>query len=106
MRSLNPGAAVESEMVSGFHCSADGAYILRAALLVLRVVFMPSMTVVCVSPNGLQSGSRFPIGLTKINCVATDRFGVSTPLWDVIFRTMPQVKKLAATAEAAKRGAR
>lgn len=24
-------------------------------------------------------------------------FGVSSPLWDIVFRTMPQVKKLAAT---------
>ncbi len=28
-------------------------------------------------------------------------FGVSSPLWDVIFRTMPQVKKLSATRSAA-----
>ncbi len=32
-------------------------------------------------------------------------FGVSSPLWDVIFRTMPQVKRLSATLDE-KRGAR
>jgi sterol desaturase/sphingolipid hydroxylase (fatty acid hydroxylase superfamily) len=35
-------------------------------------------------------------------------FGVSSPLWDIVFRTMPQVKKLAATqkTDAAARAAR
>lgn len=32
-------------------------------------------------------------------------FGVSSPLWDVVFRTMPEVKKLRATAAAASKRA-
>ena len=47
------------------------------------------VTVVCASTGGLVSGSRFPIGTTDINCVATDVSGVSTPptnLFDIIVR--------------------
>jgi hypothetical protein len=46
-----------------------------------------AVTVTCVSPTGLHSGSTFPIGTTDINCVATDVSGVSTPptnLFDII----------------------
>jgi hypothetical protein len=35
--------------------------------------------VTCASPTGLVSGSFFPIGVTDINCVATDTSGNSTP---------------------------
>jgi hypothetical protein len=38
-----------------------------------------SVTVVCASPTGLVSGSTFPIGVTDINCVATDGAGIATP---------------------------
>jgi hypothetical protein len=37
------------------------------------------VTVACHSASGLVSGSVFPIGMTPINCTATDRSGVSTP---------------------------
>ena len=37
------------------------------------------VTVVCASPGGLVSGSTFPIGVTDINCVATDVSGAATP---------------------------
>ena len=37
------------------------------------------VTVVCASPGGLVSGSTFPVGVTDINCVATDESGVATP---------------------------
>jgi len=37
------------------------------------------VTVVCASPGGLVSGGTFPIGVTDINCVATDVSGAATP---------------------------
>ena len=45
-----------------------------------------AVDVVCESANGLRSGHRFPVGKTKVNCVATDTSGNSTPptnLFDV-----------------------
>jgi hypothetical protein len=54
-----------------------------------------AVTVTCVSPTGLHSGSTFPIGTTDINCVATDVYGVSTPptnLFDItVADTTPPV---------------
>ncbi len=38
-----------------------------------------AVDVVCESANGLRSGHRFPVGKTKVNCVATDTSGNSTP---------------------------
>ncbi len=38
-----------------------------------------TVTVACASSGGLVSGSIFPIGVTDINCTATDVSGVSTP---------------------------
>ena len=32
-----------------------------------------------MAPGGLASGSTFPIGVTDINCVATDVSGAATP---------------------------
>ena len=49
------------------------------------------VTVSCVSPTGLVSGSTFPIGTTDINCVATDISGISTPptnLFDIVVADM------------------
>lgn len=48
-----------------------------------------TVTVDCKSPGGLRSGSTFPIGVTDINCTATDISGVSTPpvnLFDITVR--------------------
>jgi hypothetical protein len=54
------------------------------------------VTVTCASNGGLHSGNTFPIGTTAINCVATDKSGVSTPptnLFDigVADRTPPSI---------------
>ena len=38
-----------------------------------------AVDVVCESANGLRSGDQFPVGKTKVNCVATDTSGNSTP---------------------------
>jgi hypothetical protein len=61
-----------------------------------------TVTVQCASSGGLVSGSTFAIGTTPINCVATDKSGVSTPptnLFDIsVADTTPPVITLTGPA--------